>query len=94
MNTPNPSPAAQSEAELEVCISCLNTNPPGTHFCAHCGTPLSSYAATAPFESIFAEGDFWRKVIGGKRWSRPVRLLAFAFLIIFVLSVFLGLLSW
>jgi hypothetical protein len=79
----------QEEQELEVCISCLKTNVPGTHFCGHCGTPLTSYAATAPFESIFAEGDLWRKAVSQGRWSRPVRFLIIGFLILMILAFFL-----
>jgi hypothetical protein len=79
----------QEVQELEVCISCLKTNVPGTHFCGHCGTPLTSYAATAPFESIFAEGDLWRKAVSQGRWSRPVRFLIIGFLIFMILGLFL-----
>lgn len=36
-------------------------NAPETHFCAKCGAPLTSYASTGPFESIFAEGAVFRQ---------------------------------
>ena len=78
--------------ELEICISCLQTNTPGTHFCGHCGTPLTSYAATAPFESILAEGNFWRKAASQGRWGRPVRLLLITFLMLMLLGFLLGIL--
>jgi hypothetical protein len=77
--------------ESELCISCLKPNVPGTHFCRHCGTPLTSYAATAPFESIFAEGDMWRKAATRGRWAKPIRVLIIAFLVLMLLSVILGL---
>ena len=35
-------------------------NEPDAHFCAKCGAPLSSYASTGPFESLFAEGAVYR----------------------------------
>jgi len=84
--------ASVSEPEVqesEVCISCLKTNVPGTHFCGHCGTPLTSYAATAPFESLFAEGDFWRKAAGPGRWSKPVRFAVIGFLVFMLLGFLL-----
>ena len=34
-------------------------NYPEAHFCAKCGAPLSSYASTCPFESLFAEGHVY-----------------------------------
>jgi hypothetical protein len=38
----------------------MSPNEPAAHFCAKCGAPLSSYAATGPFESIFAEAHVYR----------------------------------
>lgn len=81
----------QSPEELEMCISCLNPNAPGTHFCKHCGTPLTSYAATAPFESILAEGDMWRKATRRGRYSTVVRTLIMAFLVCLLLGIAAGL---
>ena len=78
------------EQELELCISCLESNAPGTHFCRHCGTPLTSYAATAPFESIFAEGDMWRKAVRRDHQGEFVRIMIVAFLVCLVLSILLG----
>jgi hypothetical protein len=82
----------EAEAELEVCISCLKTNPPGTSFCRHCGTPLTSYAATAPFESLFAEGDFWRKAVRQAKDKPLRRILILLFLVLMISSILLGLL--
>ena len=85
---------AQDEVreELEICISCLETNLPETAFCMHCGTPLTSYAATAPFESIFAEGDFWRKAMRRAKEKPVRRILILLFLIFMVLGLLLGIL--
>jgi hypothetical protein len=60
---PPPPPAAASSAaeESELCRQCLAPNPPGAGFCAQCGAPLSSYAATGPFERLFAEGHAYRR---------------------------------
>jgi hypothetical protein len=92
MNTiDRPTEAHDSEqAELELCISCLQPNSPGTHFCRHCGTPLTSYAATGPFESIFAEGDFVRKATRKGRWSGFVRLMVLVFLVLMILGALSG----
>lgn len=76
------------EKEFELCISCLEPNKPGAHFCPKCGTPLSSWSSTAPFESIFAQGDFMRKVMWGERWNWHVKVL---FLLFIMASTFGGL---
>ena len=47
--------------EKQLCVSCVFPNDPEAHFCAKCGAPLSSYAATGPFERIFAEGHVYRQ---------------------------------
>ncbi len=81
---------SQEPQELEICISCLHTNTPGTHFCGHCRTPLSSYAATGPFECLFAEGNLWRKAVNNPRWGKFVRVFLIAYLLLVVLTFFLG----
>ena len=81
---------SEEPQELEICISCLHTNTPDTHFCGHCRTPLSSYAATGPFECLFAEGDLWRKAVNHQRWGKPVRVFVIAYLLLVVLTFFLG----
>jgi hypothetical protein len=80
-----------AETEVELCISCLGPNTPGTTFCRHCGTPLTSYAATGPFESILAEGDLWRKAIGGPRGRPWIRYLAIGLLVLILLAILSGL---
>jgi hypothetical protein len=89
INTPS---SAHDEAsdELEICISCLKTNSPGTDFCRHCGTPLTSYAATAPFESMFAEGDFWRNAMRRAKGKTLRRIAILLCLVIMVLGLLLG----
>lgn len=47
--------------EKHLCVSCMFPNETFAHFCAKCDTPLSSYASTAPFERIFAEGHVYRE---------------------------------
>jgi len=49
--------------EKQLCVSCLFPNEPLAHFCAKCGAPITSYAATGPFESIFAEGHVYRQAV-------------------------------
>jgi hypothetical protein len=56
--------------EKQLCVSCVFPNDPEAHFCAKCGAPLSSYAATGPFERIFAEGHVYRQAV-----ERPRRLI-------------------
>jgi len=49
------------EDAKQLCLTCLFPNNTSDHFCGRCGAPLSSYAATAPFERIFAEGHAYRQ---------------------------------
>jgi hypothetical protein len=84
-------PVQDREQEAEACFSCLGTNTPGSHFCTHCGTPLTSYAATGPIEHLFAFGDFIRKAAQPGRWSRPVRAVVLVFVFLTLLAVLFGL---
>jgi hypothetical protein len=84
-------PVQDSEQETETCFSCLGTNTPGTHFCKHCGTPLTSYAASGPFEHLFAFGNFIRKATQPGRWSRPVRVAVLIFVFLMLLAILFGL---
>ena len=61
--SPPSAPSSGENQERELCPSCLAPNHPGTHFCSDCGAPLSSYAATAPFVSLFAEGHAYRQAV-------------------------------
>ena len=56
---PSEPPAGSDEKQL--CVNCMFPNEPLAHFCAKCGAPMSSYAATGPFESLFAEGHVYRQ---------------------------------
>lgn len=38
-------------------------NEASANFCAKCGAPITSYAATGPFESLFAEGHVYRQAV-------------------------------
>ena len=53
-------PADEAD-EKQLCVSCMFPNEPSAHFCTKCGAPLSSYAATGPFEHLFAEGHVYRQ---------------------------------
>jgi hypothetical protein len=59
--------------EKQLCIRCMMPNEPSAHFCAECGAPLTSYASTGPFESIFAEGAVYREAA-----ARPRKLIVVA----------------
>jgi ribosomal protein L40E len=61
---------SEAEPERQLCISCVAPNDPAAHFCVKCGAPLTSYAATAPFEHLFAEGHVYRQAA-----ERPQRLI-------------------
>jgi ribosomal protein L40E len=69
-DTNEKSDATQEIEEQELCAQCMTDNRPGTHFCRKCGAPLSSYAATGPFESLFAEGHVYRRAT-----EQPQRLI-------------------
>src|SRR5262245_46870351 len=56
----NPQPGLESK-EKQLCVSCMFPNEPEAHFCAKCGAPMTPYAATGPFESLFAEGHVYRQ---------------------------------
>jgi len=56
--------------EKPLCLNCLFPNEAATHFCVECGAPLTSYAATGPFEHLFAEGHAYRQAA-----ERPRRLI-------------------
>ncbi len=64
------SQATGESSEKQLCVSCLCPNEPEAHFCAKCGAPLTSYAATGPFESLFAEGHVYRQAT-----ERPRRFI-------------------
>jgi hypothetical protein len=57
----NPDTEQTAATEHELCPQCLEQNRPGTNFCRNCGAPLSAYAATGPFERLFAEGNAYRQ---------------------------------
>jgi hypothetical protein len=47
--------------QKQLCLSCLAANEVSANFCAKCGAPLTSYASTGPFESLFAGGAVYRQ---------------------------------
>jgi hypothetical protein len=56
-------PSVPDEDERQLCLNCLSPNSPLANFCADCGAPLSSYAATGPLERVFAEGHVYRRAV-------------------------------
>lgn len=58
-----PKSTAGPDADLArpLCISCATPNDPVDNFCQHCGAPMTSYASTGPFESLFSEGRAYRE---------------------------------
>ena len=54
-------PAPGESEGKPLCLNCLTPNEASDHFCSKCGAPMTSYAATAPFESLFAEGHVYRQ---------------------------------
>ena len=86
-------PLEVGQDEQELCISCLQANTPGVHFCVHCGTPLTAYASTAPLESCFAQGDFLRKAATQGRWGGWIRAGVFVLLAYLLFALISGLVS-
>ena len=85
--------------EKQLCVGCSFPNEPLAHFCVKCGAPLSSYAATGPFESRFAEGYAFREAAERPRSLIVVLgvwlffgMLAFSGIIVFFLGRNLGIL--
>jgi hypothetical protein len=72
MNTEptSPSEIPVETGEKQLCVGCVFPNEPEAHFCTQCGAPLTSYAATGPFESLFAEGHVYRQAA-----ERPRRFI-------------------
>jgi hypothetical protein len=59
---PEESSETPSESdEKKLCVNCMFSNDADVNFCANCGAPMTSYAATGPFEHIFAEGHVYRQ---------------------------------
>ena len=54
-------PVDSESGEKQLCVKCMFPNDPLAHFCGKCGAPLSPYAATGPFESVFAEAHVYRQ---------------------------------
>lgn len=50
-----------AEPARPLCLSCATPNDPVANFCEHCGAPMTSYASTGPFESLFSEGRAYRE---------------------------------
>ena len=66
----HPSETPADPEEKQLCINCMLPNGLSAHFCAKCGAPLTSYAATGPFEHLFAEGHVYRQAT-----ERPQRFI-------------------
>ena len=59
-----PEPDTETTADTEespLCLGCLAPNHSTANFCAKCGAPMTSYAASGPFECLFAEGHVYRQ---------------------------------
>ena len=62
------------EPELTlVCPSCTGWCEEDAHFCLHCRAPITSYAATAPFERIFAEAALIGRAVNSP--TKPIVLI-------------------
>lgn len=46
-----------------ICPNCCRPLQPSRHFCRHCRTPVTGYAATGPLESILAQGELFRRSV-------------------------------
>lgn len=61
------SDATTERGEKQLCLNCLAPNAQFANFCRDCGGPLTSFAATGPIESVFAEGHVYRKAVESPR---------------------------
>jgi hypothetical protein len=60
-----------------VCPCCVRPISMRWSFCRHCRSPISSYAATGPIESILAQGEVYRRAV---RSSRRIAIVGLWFL--------------
>jgi ribosomal protein L40E len=82
-DTPSPAPGdpfpdtadAEDAAPLktELCLHCVTPHDPTADFCRSCGAPLTSFAATLPFERTLAEGFAYRQAV-----EQPRKLIVVA----------------
>lgn len=79
----NHSESATGQGEQQLCVNCMTPNEVSAHFCTKCRAPLSSYASTGPFESVFAEGAVYRQAA-----ERPR-----SFIVVFGVWLFFGMLG-
>lgn len=72
LSQPDRAPSGEEEAEGDqpICPNCLDPYPEGVHFCATCAAPLTFFAGTGGYESIYA-----RTWIIGKAAHQPQRRL-------------------
>ncbi len=77
-----PVPEVSEAEETQLCLSCLTPNPVLGNFCLQCGAPISPYAATAPFESAFAEGFVLRSAV-----ERPKNRLVLTGILAYAVSI-------
>ena len=92
---PHSNPDADQETEeQELCTQCMTGNRPNSHFCRKCGAPLSSYAATGPFESLFAEGHVYRKAAEQPQHLIVVLGMWVIFGIMALAGVMIAVMSW
>src|SRR5436190_19033863 len=69
-----------------ICPGCGRFNAEGTHFCEHCGAPLTVHATTDPVGTIYAEGYAARRaleqppkriiVVGIWLWMLPLAIVS------------------
>ena len=57
----NNSETTADTEEIPLCLGCLAPNNTTANFCVKCGAPMTSYAATGPFEHLFAGGHAYRQ---------------------------------
>lgn len=63
--SPDTMDAGEDHASLktELCLHCVTPHDPTADFCRNCGAPLTSFAATLPFERTLAEGFAYRQAV-------------------------------
>ena len=70
--SPEPEPGSADDDQI-ICPACSALNSEGVDFCEKCGGPLTGFATLSPYESIHAQGWFFRRAVSGP--VRPIVLI-------------------
>lgn len=92
-----PLPSSENTLDTEespLCLGCLTPNQSSANFCTKCGAPMTSYAATGPFEHLFAEGHVYRQAAEKPKNLMVVLGVWFIFGFIGIAGLFIAILGF